>query len=49
MRAVVVGSGIGGLATAIRLRKLGYKVIILEKNEKIGGRMDYIESNGYFF
>ncbi len=49
MRAVVVGSGIGGLATAIRLRKLGYKVIILEKNEKIGGRMDYIESSGYFF
>jgi phytoene desaturase len=49
MRAVVVGSGIGGLATAIRLRKLGYKVIILEKNEKIGGRMDYIENNGYFF
>ncbi len=35
--AVVIGSGFGGLALAIRLQAAGLQVTILEKREKIGG------------
>lgn len=46
---VVVGAGLGGLATAIRLRLLGWRVRIVEKNERIGGRYNIIERDGYTF
>lgn len=36
---VVVGGGVGGLATASRLAKRGARVTILEKNDKVGGRV----------
>ncbi|MCS7244908.1 MAG: phytoene desaturase family protein [candidate division WOR-3 bacterium] len=49
MKAIVIGSGIGGLASALRLRKLGYDVLVLEKNETIGGRVGYIKKDGYYF
>ncbi|WP_028312188.1 phytoene desaturase family protein [Derxia gummosa] len=35
--AVVVGAGLGGLATAIRLRQLGLSVLVLERLDRIGG------------
>lgn len=35
---VVIGAGVGGLATAARLAHRGQKVIILEKNDYVGGR-----------
>ena len=38
-RAVVVGGGIGGLATALRLRKAGAEVVLLEKNDTVGGKV----------
>jgi phytoene dehydrogenase-like protein len=31
-RAIIVGAGIGGLATAVRLQHQGYQVTVLEKN-----------------
>lgn len=37
--ALIIGSGIGGLSTAIILAKLGYKVTVLEKNRQAGGLM----------
>ena len=37
-KALVVGSGFGGIASALRLRKLGFQVTILEKLDQIGGR-----------
>lgn len=38
-RALVIGSGIGGLSMAIMLAKLGYDVTVLEKNPQPGGMM----------
>jgi phytoene desaturase len=37
-RFVVVGAGLGGLATALRLAHAGHDVTILEKTDQIGGR-----------
>lgn len=48
-RAVVIGSGFGGLALAIRLQAAGLQVTLLEKREKIGGRAYQIKDRGYVF
>ncbi|MGM0669060.1 MAG: phytoene desaturase family protein [Gemmatimonadota bacterium] len=48
-RAVVIGSGFGGLALAIRLQAAGIHVTLLEKREKIGGRAYQIKDRGYVF
>ncbi|MCI5219845.1 MAG: NAD(P)/FAD-dependent oxidoreductase, partial [Candidatus Electrothrix sp. LOE2] len=34
---LIIGSGIGGLSTAIILAKLGFEVTVLEKNRQAGG------------
>ena len=47
--AIVIGAGIGGLATAARLARAGYKVTLLEKNLRPGGRTDTIEEDGFRF
>ena len=47
--AIVIGAGIGGLATAARLARAGYKAILLEKNSRPGGRTDTIEGDGFRF
>lgn len=46
-RIVVIGAGLGGLATALRLRKLGFEVTVLEKLPRPGGRSNLIQENGY--
>jgi phytoene desaturase len=47
--AIVIGAGIGGIATAARLAKNGYAVTVLEKNELPGGRCNQILQNGHRF
>ena len=47
--AVVIGAGIGGIATAARLAKNGYEVTVLEKNETPGGRCNQIVRDGHRF
>ncbi|WP_300262874.1 phytoene desaturase family protein [Clostridium sp.] len=42
-KAIIVGAGIGGLATAIRLLINNFEVDIFEKNSKIGGKVNLIE------
>ncbi len=37
--AVVIGSGLGGLVSALILAKNGYKVVVLEKNKQFGGNL----------
>ncbi|MBX9767073.1 MAG: phytoene desaturase [Bdellovibrionales bacterium] len=46
---VVIGSGFGGLAAAIRLRVMGYPVVVIEANEQIGGRASVFEKDGFKF
>jgi phytoene desaturase len=48
-RVLVIGAGIGGLATALRLAKKGYKVEIIEKNNQAGGRLNQIKKDGFTF
>jgi phytoene desaturase len=48
-RAVVVGSGFGGLAAAIRLQARGYDTTILEMRDKPGGRAYVFEDRGFTY
>lgn len=47
--AIVIGGGIGGLASAALLGKHGYAVTLLEKNRLLGGRANYFEADGFRF
>ena len=48
-RAIVIGSGIGGISCAIRLQSLGYDTIILEKLDAAGGRAYVRREQGFVF
>lgn len=47
--AVIIGSGIAGLAASSMLAKEGYDVLVLEKNDKPGGRINYFDKDGFRF
>jgi monoamine oxidase len=47
--AVVIGGGISGLAAAKKLKEKGFTVIVLEAQEKVGGRMRTDRSLGVAF
>lgn len=49
MNAIIIGSGIAGLAGAIRLRKKGYDVTVFEANAYAGGKVHAIRQSGYRF
>ncbi len=49
MKAIVIGSGIAGLASAIRLQAMGLSVTVLEANGYPGGKLTSIELGGYRF
>ena len=48
-RALVIGSGFGGLAAALRLRALGHAVTVLERADTLGGRARVFCQDGYTF
>jgi len=43
----VIGAGIAGLAAAFRLTKMGKKVLVVEKDDRIGGLLSCYESDGF--
>jgi phytoene desaturase len=47
--AVVIGSGFGGLAAAIRLGARGYHVTVLERRDRPGGRAYVYHQDGFAF
>lgn len=49
LKIVIIGSGFGGLAAAIRLQAKGVQVTLLEKNAKVGGHASQLIQNGYIF
>jgi phytoene desaturase len=48
-RAIVIGSGFGGLAAAVRLSCKGYRVTVLEKLGGFGGRAGVWRQDGFTF
>ena len=47
--AVIIGAGIGGIATAVYLAKSGYSVAVFEKNSAPGGRCGQLIRDGHRF
>ena len=47
--ALVIGAGLGGIASAARLARSGYHVTVLEKNATPGGRCDQLIRDGHRF
>ncbi len=47
--AVLIGSGFGGLAAAVRLGARGYRVTVLEKQDRAGGRAMVFRQDGFVF
>jgi phytoene desaturase len=47
--AIIIGSGVAGLATAIRLVVQGYTVTVYEKNNYPGGKLSSFKKNGFSF
>lgn len=48
-RVVIIGAGIGGIATASILAKAGFEVEVYEKNDTLGGRAGQLKLNGFKF
>jgi len=46
---IVVGGGLGGLAAAIHLAARGRRILLIEKNERVGGKLNIVEECGYTF
>lgn len=48
-KIIIIGAGVAGLASAIRLQNAGYDVEIYEKEKIPGGKMSKIEKDGFSF
>ena len=46
---IIIGAGIGGLVCGCYLAKAGMKVLIVEKNDRVGGYCSFIEKDNYKF
>ena len=46
---LVIGAGFGGIASALRLRRLGYNVTIVDKNPHLGGRAQVYKRGEFKF
>ena len=47
--ALIIGTGLGGLSTALRLTTTGYRVEMIEKYHRAGGRLNLLEKDGFKF
>ena len=48
-KIIVIGSGFGGIASALRLRAKGYDITLLEKHPDLGGRARVFKKNNFIF
>ena len=49
MNSIVIGSGFGGMAAALRLKAKNHKVTLIEKHNDLGGRARVFKKNGFTF
>ena len=49
MNSIVIGSGFGGIAAALRLRAKGHQVTLIEKQKDLGGRARVFKSKGFTY
>ena len=49
MNSVVIGSGFGGIAAALRLKAKNHKVTLVEKLPDLGGRARVFRRNGFVY
>lgn len=48
-KVVIVGAGMAGLTAAAYLTRENYQVLLLDKNERVGGLVGTFENNGFYF
>lgn len=48
-KVTIIGSGIGGLSAAVRLLSKGYDVVVYEKLDTVGGKVNLIQERGFSF
>jgi len=48
-RVAIIGGGLGGLATALRLAHRGWNVTVFERHSRVGGKMNLLEADGFRF
>jgi phytoene desaturase len=49
MKSIVIGSGFGGIAAALRLKAKGHEVTLIEKHPDLGGRARVFKRNGFTY
>jgi len=49
MNSIVIGSGFGGIAAALRLRAKDHEVTLIEKHPDLGGRARVFKKNGFIY
>ena len=49
MKTVIIGSGFGGIAAALRMKAKGHDVTLIEKHNDLGGRARVFKRNGFVF
>ena len=49
MNSIIIGSGFGGIAAALRLKAKGHNVTLIEKHLDLGGRARVFKKNGFIF
>jgi phytoene desaturase len=47
--AICIGGGFGGMAAALRLKALGYRVTLLDRMPFLGGRAQVFQREGFCF
>lgn len=47
IKSIVIGGGFGGIAAALRMRARGYGVTLIDRCERLGGRAQIFERNGF--
>lgn len=48
-KIIIIGAGLGALASGLLLSRKGYKVEFVEKNNQAGGRLNQIKKDGFTF